>query len=464
MPRRTKIVATLGPASDEPTVLRRLVEAGVDVVRLNLAHGALDDHRRTADLVREVADGAGRTVATLVDLPGPKARTGPFPRTGVALEEGQSVRLAGDGRSDAGTVAVGDALQRELRPGDAVVLGDGAVTLVVEGGGTARVVTGGRVQGRPGVATRPERVPDRAPTPTDLQLVDALRDAPLDYVAVSFVRSAADVTAVRDALGAGGPGVVAKVEMPEAVADLDAVLAASDAVMVARGDLGIRVPLEDVPFLQRRIVRACIDAGRPVITATQMLESMVRAPTPTRAEVADVAAAVEDGTDALMLSAETAIGRDPVAVVRTMARVAERAEAELDPDAGGHRAGVTGPGRVADAIAAAAWRAAADAAVAAVVCWTRSGTTARAVARLRPSAPLVGLTPSEGTARRLALTWGVVPVVVELAPNPEAVTEAAVAHVRRLGLARPGDVVAVVAAASGRAGALPDLLRLVEVA
>jgi pyruvate kinase len=455
-------VATLGPATADPAVLRGVVEAGVDVVRLNLAHGTLDEHRRTAELVREVAGALDRTVATLVDLPGPKPRTGSFPRGGVSLEEGQLVRLAGDGPSDVGTVAVGDALLAHVRPGDVIVLGDGAVTLEVVDGATARVVTGGRVQGRPGVATRPDRVPDRAPTPADLELVDTLRGAPVDFVAASFVRSGDDVAAVRAAVGGDGPAVVAKVETAEAVADLDAVLAAADVVMVARGDLGIRVPLEDVPHLQRRIVRACIDAARPVITATQMLESMVRAPTPTRAEVADVAAAVEDGTDALMLSAETAIGDHPVAAVRTMARVAERAEVELDPDAGGRRV-VAGDSTVAEAIAEAAWRAARHAGVAAIVCCTQSGTTARAVARLRPPAPLLGLTPSAATARRLALSWGVVPVVDERVPTPDAVAAGAVEHSRRLGLARPGDVVAVVSAASGVPGALPDSLRLVEV-
>jgi pyruvate kinase len=456
-------VATLGPATADPGVLRRLIEAGVDVVRLNLAHGSLDDHRRTAERVREVAEETGRVVATLVDLPGPKPRTGPFPRDGVALDEGQVIRLRGDGPSSVDALAVGEALLASLRPGDLVVLGDGAVTLTVGAEGTATVVTGGRVQGRPGVATRPERVPDRSPTPADLALVDALRGAPVDWVAVSFVRSAADVAAVRAALGPDGPGVVAKVETAEAVEDLAAVIEASEAVMVARGDLGIRVPLEDVPHLQRRIVRTCVDAGRPVITATQVLESMVRAPTPTRAEVADIAAAVEDGTDALMLSAETAIGHDPVAVVRTMARVAERAEAELDPDAGGRRAGAAeGRGRVADAIAAAAWRAAHDAAVGAIVCRTRTGTTARAVARLRPAAPLVGLTPSPATARRLALSWGVVPVV-DGGPSTAPLHDLALGHCRRLGLVHPGDVVAVVAASSGAPGALPDDLRLVEV-
>ena len=463
MLRRTRIVATLGPATADPSVLRGVLEAGVDVVRCNLAHGSLDEHRRTLDDVRRTADEVGRTVATLVDLPGPKARTGPFPDGGVVLVEGDVVRLEGDGPSDADTVCVGGALRAALRPGDVLTLGDGAVTMEV-GGATARVVTGGRLQGRPGVATRPERTPERTPTATDLDLVDALRDAPVDWVAVSFVRSAADVEAVRSALGPAGPPVVAKVETAEAVADLDAVVAAADGVMVARGDLGLRVPIEDLPFLQRRIIRTGLAAAKPVITATQMLESMVTAPTPTRAEVADIAAAVQDGTDALMLSAETAIGHDPVGVVRTMARVAARAEAEVDPSGGGlHAAVTTGPGRVADAIAGAAWRAAADARVAAVVCWTRTGTTARAVARLRPAAPLVGLTPSPVTARRLALTWGVLPVVEAIEPSPGAVAGAAVAHARRLDLARPGDVVAVVAAASGRPGTPPDLLHLVEV-
>jgi pyruvate kinase len=485
--RRTKIVATIGPASADRRVLRSMVDAGMDVARLGLAHGALEEHLERLACVRRVAADAGRTVAVLADLPGPKTRAAPFPDGGVFLVEGAAVDLVPSrpsdpshagrtGASDESVVAVDRPdLLDELEAGDVVVLGDGAVELRVDGvdrsRATARVVSGGRVLGRPGVTLLPERRCAAAPTPEDLRLLDAMAVAGADHVAVSFVRAAADVAAAREASGPDGPQVVAKIETPEALDDLDAILGVADGVMVARGDLGIRVPLEEVPHHQKRVIRTCVAWGRPVVTATQMLESMVHAPTPTRAEVSDVANAVFDGTDALMLSAETAIGHDPAEAVRTMARIAERAEAEADYVAWGGRLGrlqrsasvpATGP-LVTGAMTAAAWRAVLDVDAAALICCTRSGSTARAMARFRPTVPLLAVTPLDATARQLALTWGVVPLVVGERSSTDDIVWFAVEETVRRGHASAGDVVAVLAGSPDDPEPATDVLRLVRV-
>ena len=329
--RRTKIVATIGPASDPPEVLAALLDAGADVVRLGLAHGEPKEHIERIELVRELANRRGRKVAVLVDLPGPKVRAGAFPDGGAFLPENATVELvAGQCPSDDKRIVVDESRLTEcVTPGDTIVLGDGNVTLEcaeVDGEVVrATVRSGGRLQGRPGVHLPSDRWAPSVPTDNDLRLLDEV--APLaDWVAVSFVRRAEDMIRVRETLGPDGPKVMAKIETRSAVEHLDDLLVVADGVMVARGDLGIDFPIEDVPHLQKHIISACAVRGLPVVTATQMLESMISAPTPTRAEATDIANAVVDGTDALMLSAETAIGHDPVNAVTTMARIAERTE------------------------------------------------------------------------------------------------------------------------------------------
>src|SRR5262245_54617022 len=300
--RRTKIIATLGPASDDPEVLSDLLDAGVDVVRLGLAHGTAAEHRERIRLVRELAERKGRTVGVLADLPGPKVRTGPFPEGGAFLAVDAEVTLvAGQGPSDASRIPVDEPhLLDCVAPGDQIVVGDGIVTLevlaVVGDEVRARVKSGGRLRGRPGAHLPTDRWLPAVPTPADLRLIDEVaREA--DWVAVSFVRTPAELQLVRKALGPDGPRLMAKIETRAAVEDLEKLLHAADGVMVARGDLGIDFPIEDVPHLQKQIIRACGEHGLPVVTATQMLESMVTAPSPTRAEASDVANAVDDRTD-----------------------------------------------------------------------------------------------------------------------------------------------------------------------
>lgn len=478
---RTKIVATLGPATEDAATLAALIDAGTDVVRLNLSHGPLDDHLRRLELVRRVAAERGRQVAVLADLPGPKIRCGTFPPGGVELLAGSTVRLRpGRGTSDASCIHVDyPTLLDDVQVGSRVQLGDGAVAMQVVAvdadAATARIETGGHANGRPGVHLSSETLRLPSPTARDLELAAVVAGVGVEFVAVSFVRAAPDLERVREVVG-GRAQLVAKIETTAAVANLPEILRATDAVMVARGDLGIDCPIEDVPHLQKDIVRRCVEAGIPVITATQMLESMITAPSPTRAEVSDVANAVFDGTDAVMLSGETAIGRDPAAVVRTMATIAARAESEASYRQWADRLGRVqrDPDRplpfdaVTAALTHAAFQAAFDAKVAAILCCTRSGRTARAMARFRPAAKMVGLSPDPAIARSMALSWGVDPLQVDVYGTTDEMVWFAVERTLRAGLISAGDTVLVLAGAPSTerlpgGDVATDVLRIVRV-
>jgi pyruvate kinase len=483
---RTKIVATLGPASTDPSVLTRLLAAGVDVVRLNLSHGRVDEHLAVLASVRTIAASLGLHTAVLADLPGPKVRAGAFAEGGAMLRSGATVRLVpGDGPSDHHTVVVEyPTLLDDLHPGDRVVVGDGAITLsitdVLSTGADAVVVTGGVVQGRPGVHLPSERMRLSSPTADDLELAVVMADAGADFLAVSFVRSPDDLVAVRRTIDArlgsaraGAVRLVAKIETLGAVERIDEIAAVADAVMVARGDLGIECPLEDVPHLQKRIIRTCVERGVPVITATQVMESMISSPSPTRAEVSDIANAVFDGTDALMLSAETAIGADPVNVIDTMVRVAARAERELRGGAWSrhlerqlHDWGplLDDDQRVTLSITQSAGQIARDVGAAAILCCTRGGRSARAMARCRPEATLVGLSPDTATLRSLGLSWGMHVVAVELYRSTDEMVWFAVERALQAGLIAHGDVVLVLAGAPDPPdGFSTDVVRIVRV-
>jgi pyruvate kinase len=476
MERRTKIVATVGPASEGPTVLKGMINAGMNMVRLSLAHGPMDETIERIRRVRQAADESRATIGVLVDLPGPKIRTAGFAGE-VYLVEGDPVELvaAENGTaSDWHRIAVDypDLVSR-LRAGDRLALGDGGISLSVETAAgdlaTARVLSGGRLMGRPGVALPADRFPLEAPTPEDLALLGRIADADVDAVAISFVRSGADVERVRDATGPDGPMLVAKIETQEAVDALEDVIAVADGVMVARGDLGIRCALEDVPHYQKRIISTGVSYGRPVITATQMLESMLRAPTPTRAEVSDVANAVLDGTSALMLSGETAVGHNPVGSVALMAWIASRAEREFDYETWGRERGIQqvvesrgrpASARITAAISAAAWRAAKDASAVAIIACTNSGATARAISRFRPVVPVVAITPSARTARQLSVGWGITPVVVTAQRTTDDIVWFAIKAVVEAGLAKKGDVVAILVGSPEEPVPTTDMLRL----
>ena len=480
--RRTKIVATVGPATDDEGVLRGVIAGGADAVRVSLAHGTVEEARTRIGAVRAVAGELNRPIGVFVDLPGPKLRLRSFPEEGAWLREGALVELreGGDATgSDESRIAIEDeGVLGQLRPGDTVALGDGGVTLVIDriepatATAVAVVRSGGQLVGRPGLHLPAARPAMSTPTPEDLRLLEAVIDLDVDAVAVSFVRSADDVARARRALGDPGGFVIAKIETQEAVDSLEEIVQAADIIMVARGDLGVRVRLEDVPHYQKQIIRTGIFYGRPVITATQMLESMVRAPVPTRAEVSDVANAVFDGTSALMLSGETAIGHDPAATVRTMSTIAARAERDFDHVAWSARLVAEQPDRlllaspaqrVTEAISAAAFRAAVDAGAAAIIACTNSGMTARVIARFRPPVPILAATPSQRTLRQLTMSWGVEPVLSEAHRTTDEIVWFAVKEAVERGLARTDDVVAVLAGDPDDPQPVTDTLRLVRV-
>jgi pyruvate kinase len=450
--RRTKIVATLGPASDSPDVMGRLFDAGVDVVRLNLSHGTLDEHHRRLETARRVASDRGLPVGVLADLPGPKLRVGNLPDGQMTLQEGQEVVLATGQTVLPGVIpVVYPSLIHDVAPGDRIFMQDGEIALTVidgEASGLRCVVeSGGVLRERTGVNLPGVWLSVPAVTDSDLRLLAWASTHGIEFVGLSFVESAAEVEQARQvvARSGGACSLVAKIERQRALDRLDAIVAAADAVMVARGDLAVETAIDEVPIVQKSIIALCNRLGRPVITATQMLESMITRARPTRAEAADVANAVLDGTDALMLSGETAIGAHPVEAVATMAAIAARADAARPYQATfAVRSREIGPD-TSEAIALAACEAAEAIDAAAIVAATESGSTARRVSRLRPRRPIVAITSSAHTWRQLSVVWGVRPVLIEPAGDVDALVAQGVRAARALGVARPGDQVVVTA-------------------
>jgi pyruvate kinase len=470
--RRTKIVATIGPASWHADTIAEMVDAGMNMARLPLAHGSIEDAVRVLRTIRSAAPEIG----LLADLPGPKIRAASFPEGGAAVVAGSPVELvtedAAHPSSSSSRIAVAhEELIANLQPGDKVALGDGGVALTIESRVgdrvIARVRSGGLLQGRPGVTAPASRSALSTPTEDDLEKLAVLVAEGVDVVAVSFVNRAADMEIVRSAAGPG-PLLCAKIETPEGVAALDSILAVTESVMVARGDLGVRIPIEDVPHVQKEVIRAGIRYGRAVITATQMLESMISSPVPTRAEATDVANAVFDGTSAVMLSGETAIGVNPVEAVATMAAIARRAEDAFDyrswgagldaQEVAGHESE-----QVTATITAAAWRASMEQGSPAIIACTRSGATARSIARFRPAAQVIAATPLEMTARQLKMSWGVESVIVKESYSTDEIVWFAVQEAVEQGFAKEGDVVVVLAGSPDEPEPVTDTLRLVRV-
>jgi pyruvate kinase len=410
---RTKIVATLGPASSERGILGDMVDAGLDVVRLNFSHGERADHLARFELVRQVRAERGRHLAVLADLQGPKIRVGVVDDDGVQVDTGGEVTLVAgaDRASEPQIPVVYPALADDVRQGDQILLDDGAIGLRVRDVEGSRVrcevERGGVVRSRKGVNLPGVAVSATSLTDKDRADLATAVEAGADYLALSFVRKPDDVVAAKQAVADHGADVpvVAKLERPEALDCLDEILEVADAVMVARGDLGVELAVEKVPPIQKNIIARANSLGVPVITATQMLESMVASARPTRAEASDVANAIFDGTDAVMLSQETAVGQYPVEAVATMCRIAREAEATPylappPPPAGGAL-------DIAATVCRAAVQVAADLGAAAIIAFTESGASARFVSRFRPRVPIIGLTPSERARRRMALFWGV---------------------------------------------------------
>lgn len=470
--RRTKIIATIGPASRDPGCLEALVRSGMDVARLNFSHGEAETHAENARRVREAAETVGRPVALQVDLQGPKYRVGETVEGGVRVADGSDVTLTT--RSLVGERPDAVPVQNEELPdlvgrGDRILIDDGMIELrVLETSSDdirTRVFAGGTIESNKGI-NLPGVSPD-LPSITDKDRRDLERALAwdVDWVALSFVRAARDIHALRRAIEARTDRfvpIMAKIEKPEALERLDEIVAAADAVMVARGDLGIEIPAERVPMAQKRIIERCNEVGVPVVTATQMLDSMIRHRRPTRAEASDVANAILDGTDAVMLSGETAIGRYPLEALETMVRIVNQVESErpASPVRPFRPMGEDIGLLIARALGRAARRAAEELEAAAVIAITSSGYTAGVVSRYRPDAPILAVTPDEGVRRRLQLYWGVTPLAAPRTPSTDEMIANALEAVRREGLVSPGDVVAIMAGTAGSEPGTTDLLRI----
>lgn len=471
--RRTKLVASLGPATDDPEVLRGIIRAGVDVCRVNLSHGSVDEGMERYGLVRRIAAEEGRHVGVLADLPGPKVRTAPF-GAATEFENGQSVRMvAGNDASSSSVIEVDYRdIASSFTNGDRIVLGDGRLVLEVrEMTGdelVTEVVHAGKLSGQPGVHVPADKLTLGTPTPQDLKLLDAFVEAGVDMVAISFVKSAHDMRRVGTEPHPRGPLLVAKIETRAAVENLEGIIEASGAIMVARGDLGNELPIEDLPITQKQIIERCIAGGRPVITATQMLESMITAPAPTRAEASDVANAVWDGSSAVMLSGETAVGVDPINVVRTMGRIARKADEVFDHEAwAGNvtrmRMTESGSGHeVTDAMTVAAWRAVRELDVSAILCISGTGFTVRQMARFRPKTPIFGVTTDKKTLNQLSMSWGTTPIFLPTAGTREEMMAEAVTIAAAEGHVRSGEQIALLGG-DGVGAKVTNNLRIVRV-
>jgi pyruvate kinase len=449
--RHSKIVCTIGPASRDPRILKRLLEAGMDVARLNFSHGSHSDHLACIQLLRTTANKLGKTIAILADLQGPKIRTGPLAGgQPVTLRAGQkftitTARILGDSTRVSTTFL---PLPKEVHRGDRILLSDGLIELRVESVRTrevnCRVVNGGALGEHKGINLPGIQLRVPALTPKDKSDLKFALAQGADYIAVSFVRRPEDVLLAKSLIRRAGKEtpVIAKLEKPEAIENLEGILRVSDGVMVARGDLGVEMNPERVPVVQKNIIARAREFRRPVITATQMLESMTENPRPTRAEASDVANAIFDGSDAVMLSAETASGKYPVEAVSMMARIIEEAEASIKEFS---RPATQEKLKVAETVAELVCHASRELHMKWIIVFTHSGFTARLISRYRPLVPIAAFSPEAETRRRLALLWGVVPLGI---PDLRKVDQLAEISEKRLleeKLVRKGDVIAIVA-------------------
>jgi pyruvate kinase len=474
MESRTKIVATYGPAMEPGDILASAIRAGVDVVRLNFSHGDFDSHATAIDRIRTVSREVGITVAILLDLRGPKVRVGDIGPGCVTLTPGATVRVIPAAASRDPAVLPVDGitgLLDDIKPGERILLADGAMRLVVErvqssgdaAGAECRIEIGGAIASRKGV-----NFPDSALRSLETITEKDCRDLAfgiqhgVDFIALSFVREAGDVRRLRALArenGATSIPIIAKIEKREALRDLAQIVAEADGVMVARGDLGVETPLEEVALRQKEIIRECRRQGKISITATQMLESMIQNPSPTRAEVADVSNAVFDGTDAVMLSGETAIGAYPVEAVAMMARIAGRTEEGIEGFPDPPRAPALDD--ISDSIAHAAASIARQIGASAIVCFTQTGLTARLISRYRPTVPVLGVSPEPATVRRLCTVWGVRPVELKEAESDAGLHASALKVLTEQGHLEVGQMVVVAAGVStGPLGKQTNLLRV----
>jgi pyruvate kinase len=463
--RKAKIVCTIGPSSSSPEVLAKMIKADMNMARFNFSHGTHREHGRAAAAVRRVSRKLGRPVALMMDMKGLKIRLGEMKNGGVRIEPGSRVlitnrKLTGDERVIPVLYA---GLSRDLRKGDRILIDDGLIELEVlrqvDKGIESRVLEGGIIRSHKGVNFPGVRISAPTFTGEDRAALEFAVREEFDYVAISFVRSRVDIRRVRrflKRLGSSMP-LIAKIENRESIGNIDEIIHEADGIMIARGDLGVEMPPEEVPLLQKELISKCNKALKPVITATQMLESMTVHMRPTRAEAADVANAVLDGTDALMLSAETSVGSYPVKAVEMMDRIIRTAEQKMK---GRDKHITSGDIGFAQALGDAACHAAEDTGACSIVAFTRSGFTALMVSKNRPHTPVIGFTTTEAVRRRMCLFWGVSPHIMEFPENTDDMILEADAAIRRLGLARRGDSIVIIASSPFPSGENTNIMKL----
>ncbi|WP_132015472.1 pyruvate kinase [Hydrogenispora ethanolica] len=452
--KKTKIICTLGPASTNPVVLEKLIKAGMNIARLNFSHGSYDEHAERIKLVREIAAKLGTPIGILADIQGPKIRTGKINPGPIQLVEGTQVHLTVDPKKDGNPEYIYvdyPTLIKDVKIGGTIFLADGMIQLSVIGAEghelKCEVLNGGELSSKKGVTLPGVSVNLPALMEKDRSDIEFVIQQKVDFIAVSFARKAehlAEIRALVNELG-GDQLIIAKIENEEGFRNSEEILQACDGIMVARGDLGTEVPPEEVPLIQKFLIEICNAAGKPVITATEMLESMIRNPRPTRAEVTDIAHAILDGTDAIMLSAETAVGKYPVTAVEIMSRVAKSIENSLKFEDILAKKKVSSFPTVSDAISHATCQTALDLKAAAIISSTQSGSTARTVSKYRPQAPIVAVTPSLRIAQQLALSWGVFPVIVPPANDIDEMLDVSIEAAKKTGFIRSKDLVVITA-------------------
>ncbi|QCX34478.1 pyruvate kinase [Caloramator sp. E03] len=452
--RRTKIICTIGPASESENMIRKLIENGMNAARLNFSHGSYEEHGKRIELIKKLRKELNKPIAIILDNKGPELRTGNFKVDSVELVEGQKYILTTRqvlGDENICSVSY-DKLHEDLKVGDRVLINDGLVGLEVEkieGQDIhCKVLNTGVISSHKNMNVPGVKINLPALTEKDIEDIKFGIKQGVDIIAASFIRKAADVIAIRKVLeNNGGEGIliVSKIENQEGVDNIDDIIKFSDAIMVARGDLGVAIPTEDVPVVQKMIIEKCNIAGKPVITATQMLDSMIRNPRPTRAEASDVANAIFDGTDAIMLSGETANGKYPIEAVSTMARIAEKAESALNYDSMLRKRRKYHAQSVPDAISLATVTTAMELNASAIITATQSGYTARMVSKYRPQCKVIAATPFENVARKLAIVWGVYPIITEKMESADDVMDKSVNEALDQGYVKKGDLVVLAA-------------------
>jgi pyruvate kinase len=479
---RTKIVCTIGPASREPEMLEKLIQAGMNVARLNFSHASQEEHGENIDRIRAVSKAVGKPVAIMTDLQGPKIRVDKVVEEGVLIKQGEQVKLTAEDvvghREDVGPICATIPLQfkslpRDVKPGEPILIDDGLIELVVLETSDldilCEVVTGGVIKGNKGINLPGTNLAVPAITEKDKEDLAFALSKSVDLVALSFVRQPEDVHQLKafiaDCCAEGEQAqVIAKIEKPQALEHIEEIIAAADGIMVARGDLGIEIPAERVPVAQKRLIGEANKVGKPVITATQMLDSMIRNPRPTRAEASDVANAILDGTDAIMLSGETAVGKYPLEAVRTMVQIASEIEAAFRPDhwkAPPHVDFILDD--VTDAVSHATCEMAYSLHAAAIITATASGKTARSVARYRPLTPIVAVTPNQSTQHQLLLSWGVIALQGQPVQNTDRLLRHSIEKAYEAGLIQPGDRVVLTAGVANNMPGTTNLMRVEQV-